>query len=78
MEVFDDSLKDLLEAHLALARSGLKYDLDGTRNGVAFFQNPSAIKLKLAMQGDDGTAADAVDVIQKFASKCEDAELKDD
>ena len=78
MELLDDSLKDLLEAHLALARSGLKYDLDGTRNGVAFFQNPSAIKLKLAMQGDDGTAADAVDVIQKFASKCEDAELKDD
>ena len=78
MELLDDSLKDLLEAHLALARSGLKYDLDGTQNGVAFFQNPSAIKLKLAMQGDDGTAADAVDVIQKFASKCEDAELKDD
>lgn len=78
MELLDDSLKDLLEAHLALARSGLKYDLDSTRNGVAFFQNPSAIKLKLAMQGDDGTVADAVDVIQKFASKCEDAELKDD
>ena len=78
MELLDDSLKDLLEAHLALARSGLKYDLDGTRDGVAFFQNPSAIKLKLAMQGDDGTVADAVDVIQKFASKCEDAELKDD
>ena len=78
MELLDDSLKDLLEAHLALARSGLKYDLDGTRDGVAFFQNPSAIKLKLAMQGDDGTAADAVDVIQKYASKCEDAELKDE
>ena len=78
MEVFDDSLKELLEAYLALERSGLKYDLDSTRNGVACFQNPSAIKLKLAMQGDDGTVADAVDVIQKFASKCEDAELKDD
>ena len=78
MEVFDDSLKELLEAHLALVRSGLKYDLDSTRNGVASFQNPSAIKLKLAMQGDDGTAADAVDVIQKFASKCEGVELKDE
>ena len=78
MEVFDDSLKELLEAYLALERSGLKYDLDSTRNGVACFQNPSAIKLKLAIQGDDGTVADAVDVIQKFASKCEDAELKDD
>ena len=78
MELLDDSLKDLLEAHLALARSGLKYDLDGTQNGVAFFQNPSAIKLKLAMQGDDGTVANAVDVIQKFASKCEEVELKDE
>ena len=78
MELLDDSLKDLLEAHFALARSGLKYDLDGTRDGVAFFQNPSAIKLKLAMQGDDGTAADAVDVIQKFASKCEGVELNDE
>ena len=30
------------------------------------------------MQGDDGTVADAVDVIQKFASKCEEVELKDE
>jgi len=66
MRELDDSLKKLLDAHLKLAHSGLDYEFDASNNGVVKFKNPSAVKLKLAMQGDDGTIADAVDTIQSY------------